>query len=370
MGAEVVVVGLTVGSSAHLLGRRLTMLADHGWRVHLVVGDEAGLPADLDPRVRVEVIPMARAIAPVADARALWAWWRLLRSLRPTVVLVATPKAGLLGGLAARFAGVPRRIYEVWGARWDGMAGSRGRLLRGADRVAFGAATETVSVSPSLASLVVESGVARRPPIVLPHWGSQGVDLDRFQPAAERPADRPPTIGFVGRLAADKGLSVLPSVVDHVRREVPDVVIRIAGGPDPADPLPDEVATWLASDPAVAQWGFTDDVPAFLRSIDVLVFPSRREGLPNAVIEAAASGVPTVAWRVTGCRDAVLDGETGFLVEEGDVVTMGNRLVALLRDEEQRRRLGRQARVFAEERFASDSVQRDLDSLVSRTVEE
>ena len=105
---------------------------------------------------------------------------------------------------------------------------------------------------------------------------------------------------------------------DAVREQYPDARLWLAGIPDPTDPLPAELTARLADDPAISTLGWTQQVPELLRESDVLVFPSAREGLPNAVLEAAASGVPTVAWDVTGVRDAIENGVTGRLVPPGD----------------------------------------------------
>jgi glycosyltransferase involved in cell wall biosynthesis len=114
--------------------------------------------------------------------------------------------------------------------------------------------------------------------------------------------------------------------------------------------------------------GSVHDMPAFYRGIDVLCFPSVREGLPNAVIEAAACGVPTVAWNATGLPDAIVNNETGFLVPIGDVAAMTERLVTILSSDAERSRLSRSARAFVERSFEANHVQglfvRDLAVLL------
>jgi glycosyltransferase involved in cell wall biosynthesis len=115
--------------------------------------------------------------------------------------------------------------------------------------------------------------------------------------------------------------------------------------------------------------GSVTDMPAFFHGIDVLCFPSLREGLPNVVIEAAACQVPTVAWRVTGLEDAVRDGETGFLSAYGDLESMIQNITTLLRQDSKRLLFGSAARRHAEEYFAADAVQaRKADDLVAQVV--
>jgi glycosyltransferase involved in cell wall biosynthesis len=209
-------------------------------------------------------------------------------------------------------------VFQVRGARWDGVAGRDGRLLRAADRLTARSATDVLAVSRSLADLLIEERIVRRRPVVLGHGGSKGVDTDAFTPDPDRVMDpNAPVLGFAGRLSVDKGIADVVAVADALRGDRPGLRLQIAGAVDPAQPIPADVQRavegyeWLGT---VAR----TDMPAILRGWDLLVFPSVREGLPNVVIEAAACGVPTVGWDVTGVRDAVRPGDSGLLVPLGD----------------------------------------------------
>lgn len=351
----VVLVGVTVPMSLSLLGSRLALMADRGWEVHVAVGEPVPAKYQPDPRVVVHIVPMTRQMTPVSDVRSLWDWSALIKRVRPTIVVGATPKAGLLSMLAARRRGVRHRVFEAWGARWDGVPGTRGRILRVADRLTVRSASHTVAVSDSLADLFIKEQVAPQRPRVIGFGGTQGVDVQRFNPASEAVTE--PVVGFVGRLAADKGLTDLCEAMSIVRASIPGAQLEIAGEADAADPLDEETGSWLAQDPLNRLIGQTDDVPTFLRSLSVLCFPSHREGLPNAVLEAAATGVPVVGWDVTGVRDAVINGLTGYLVPLGDHETMAKRVIELLQDPERRATLGAAARSFACDRFDSRLVQ-------------
>ena len=112
-----IVVGVTVPFSLILFRKRLSALCDHGWDVHVVVGEP--IPPDFaqDSRITTHLIPMKRGLSPFGDLVALFRWVRQLRSLAPAIVLGATPKAGLLSMLAGKIDRVPQRVFEVWGAR-------------------------------------------------------------------------------------------------------------------------------------------------------------------------------------------------------------------------------------------------------------
>ncbi len=355
-----IVIAVTVPMSVALFGGIPAELARRGWRVHFVTGEPVESSRRI-PGVEFHVVPMRRAISPLADLGAVAGFRRLLREIRPDVVWAATPKASLVGLLAARLAGVPHRVFHVWGCRWDRGHGAKAWLVKQADRVACGCATEVIPVSRSLATLLKDERITTRPITVLGEGGTKGVDLAGFRPRDEpRRADEPPVIGFLGRLSRDKGIGQLPAILAEVRKSVPDVRCLVVGGEDRDDPPDAAALAALRADPAVEMLGAVSDVPSAIRRMDVLCFPSLREGLPNAVIEAAACGVPTVAWDATGSRDAVRDGETGFLVPGRDASRMAGRIVELLSDAGRLAAAGRAARALVERHWGSEAVEREM----------
>ena len=294
-------------------------LVQAGWDVHLICAPGPWPAGEPPAAVVVHEIDMLKTISPRHDVRALAQWTALLRELQPDVVIGGSPKGALLAMTAGRLAGVPRRIHLHRGARWETLTGSARAFTRAADKMTARAATEVVAVSHSLAQLLQSSGITRDRAIVLANGGSKGVDLSRFHPTVSTVRQhRPPTLGFVGRLSADKGLDDALAALAQVRGDHPDARLVVIGDVDHADPPAEETLARLSTDPAVDWQGWRTDVPDALRAFDVLVFPSAREGLPNAVIEAAASGVPAVGWDVTGVRDAICDGYSGTLVRFGD----------------------------------------------------
>lgn len=175
--------------------------------------------------------------------------------------------------------------------------------------------------SDSLADLMVRAGVTRQRPVVLGSGGSKGVDLSTFYPSPAHIYDpKTPRLGFLGRLTSDKGLGDALAVLDSIRVRYPGARMEVIGALDAASPETPAVVRRLESDPSIA---WLQHIPArmvadHMRTWDLLVFPSLREGLPNAVVEAAACGVPTVGYRTTGVVDAVGEGISGMLVRKGD----------------------------------------------------
>jgi glycosyltransferase involved in cell wall biosynthesis len=280
-------------------------------------------------RVAVHGVNMARRITPLADLRAVASLSTLLVRLRPAVVHAHTPKGGLLGMLAARLAGIPRRVYHVHGLPFTTREGPARALLRRTEHVACGLATDVLCVSRSVRDVLVRERLCAEDRARVLGGGSvNGVDAGRFRPAtpAERAAARGRlglpqdafVVGFVGRIVREKGVAELAEAFRRLRGSVPTAHLVVVGPEEAQYPVPAAVVAALRADPHVRLRGLDWETPALYPAFDVVALPSHREGLPVVPLEAAASGLPVVATRVVGCVDAVIDGETGTLVPPRD----------------------------------------------------
>jgi glycosyltransferase involved in cell wall biosynthesis len=356
------VFGLNVPLSVPLYGGLFARLRDAGLEVQVVTRE----PVPLDDRrtgFAYQCIPMRWAIAPFADFWTLSPRMSLIREFRTDLVWLATPKASFLGRITAWAGGVPRRIHHVWGCSWDGMTGRFAAVVRFLDHLACRGAIENIAVSRSFARLLSHHRMSADRSELLEYGGTKSVDLDRFCPDGEAffCLHDPPTVGIVGRFARDRDIAFLPRIFARVQAFIPEVRLLVAGWINSDAPSPAATYAALEADPAVDCLGqVRDDTPA-MRRMDVLCFPSRREGLPNAVIEAAAvCGVPTVGWRVTGTEDAVDEGQTGHLVPPFGIGAMAERIVSILSSPTLRREFARNARAFVAERWCSSRVEESI----------
>lgn len=349
------VVACTVPVTAATFYREtLAELRERGYEVHVVTSPGPQV-ATLEQLVHaVHPLPMHRGVSPRQDLVGLVRWLLLLIRLRPQVVLGGTPKAGLLSMLAARVMRVPRRTYLLQGLRLEGSSGLQRRILALMERLASRCSHRVVAVSPSLAREYERLGLNAGRDVFVPHHGSShGVDTERFRP---EPGDlalgarigltaEVPVVAFVGRLTADKGPDTLIQALSSVAASGTRVQLLVLGAQDEPDSQ-----TYLArleqlgERVGVLVLGHFDDIRPYLALADLLVLPTRREGMPNVVLEAAAMGKPSVTTTATGAVDSVVDGVTGLLVDPDDGEAMGRAIARLLADAELRQQMGRASR--------------------------
>lgn len=366
-----IVVGITNHETCLVLKGRLRALREAGFRVTLVSSPGAWLGSTAASEgVEWQAVPMCRRIAPFADMISLWRLWRFLHRLKPDMVEFSTPKAGLLGTLAARFCGVQRRIYLLRGLKLETAQGLKRRVLLLAERLTAASAHLVLCNSESLRAQALALGIAPAAKLELLGGGSsRGVDMEQYSPGESNVRERyglprdAHVVGFVGRLTRDKGLPELVEAFDEILRAEPETYLMLVGWFDASeDVLGRGVRRRIESHPRIRLTGFVECTEAYYRAMDVLVLPTWREGFPNVVLEAAATGIPVVTTMSTGSRDSVVPEVTGLLIPPGYPEAIREAVVKLLRDPERRLQMGKAARAWVLEHYIDGRV-------LSRTVD-
>ena len=349
-------------------------LHQRGFDVTLVTGPETGPEGSLldDARAdgyRVLVFKsLRRNPRPILDLVALISLWRFFRRERPDIVHTHSSKAGILGRMAARLAGVPVIIHTNHGLPFHPR---QNRLVRGfwkfLERRVAPATRKFICVGETMKRASIEAGLApperhevvysgmEIPPVS--HYASSRADLrPRFGIL-----DSEPVIAWVGRLVAQKGPRDFLEVLDIVMSRDGKVKARIVGdGP---------LRAGLESAVAAKPWGdrvvFTgrvapEIVSSYLSVADVAVLTSYWEGLPRVAVQAALAGLPVVAYDVEGASEVVSSGKTGFLVEVGDKRSLADRVIDLLLMPDRGRAMGKRGREFVGDRF---EAKRMIDAL-------
>ncbi len=356
---------LPIARAAHAAGADVivaTRVDAHGARI------EAG-------GFRLVPLPWRRRTTnPWRETRAFFAIFRLYRRERPDIIHHVALKPAVYGGIAARLARAPVQVNAIAGLGFTEVSRAPHarvlrRVMRAVLRFAWGGrGAHAIVQNPDDADVLVAARLLDRAHVHLIR--GSGVDVDRFRPAPE-PGGRPVAV-YTGRFIASKGIRELVAAARLLRARGVDLEVRLVGEPDPDNPesiAEREVRGWEAEG-LITRQPWVDDVAPVWRDAHIAVLPSYREGLPKALLEAAACGRPAVACDVPGCREVVTDGENGLLVPARDAPALADALARLAADPDLRRRMGESGRARVEREFSEGRIVDETMDVYRRVIAE
>ncbi len=298
---------------------------------------------------------------------------RILVALKPDVVFSFFVKPSIYGTLAARFAGVPRRIAMLEGLGHIYTQTKPGftikkkvlQFIHGAlstfaytfaDKVVFLNSDDPIDLSRKM--------FLKKDKIHI--LGPIGVNLLEY-PKASLDLEKPTRFIFVARLLAEKGIFEYIAAARIVKQEAPDVEFVVLGGQDNENPSalsPDQLNTAI-EDKIIIYPGFVDNVSDWIASSHVFVLPSYREGAPRSAQEAMAMGRAVITTDVPGCRDMVIDGCNGFLVPPWDSQALAKKMLFFVKHKESIRIMGEASYQIAQQRFDVSRINRNFEKILT-----
>ncbi len=321
-------------------------------------------PDDYSARLETELgcryVPVRmenKGTNPAKDAQLTRRFYKIYRREKPDVVLHYTIKPNIYGTLAARLAGVPS-INNVSGLGTVFLVPNLvSRVALGLYRVAFRYPRQVFFQNADDRRLFVQRGLVRA--AIAGLLPGSGVDTARFRPAAAFGRNAPFVFLMVARVLYEKGIEEYFEAARLVRQAVPGTRVQLLGALDEAGGVGVPRATfegWLAAGD-IEYLGRSDDVAAHLHRADCVVLPSYREGTPKTLLEAAACGKPLVTTDVPGCRDTVLDGQSGYLCQVRSGPDLAAKMLRMLHlPAAELEQMGRAGRRLAETRFDEQLV--------------
>ena len=319
-------------------------------------------------------VEMTRKITPFKDLTAIWKLYVFLKKERPFMVHSHTPKAGLVGMLAAKLAGVPNRWHTVAGLPLLEATGFKRSILDFVEKIIYACATKVLPNSSGLKEIIIENKYCKTEKLsIIGQGSSNGIDTAYFNPDfyadVEKEALRN-ELGikksdfvfiFVGRLVSDKGINELVKSFVALREKEQNVKLLLVGDfEEDLDPLLPSTIEALAKNDSIIQAGFQNDVRPFFSISDVLVFPSYREGFPNVVMQAGAMGLPSIVSNINGCNEIIKQDRNGLIVPVKDEMSLLENMELIYKDQVLYRTLLMNSRIEIQSKYERKVIWEEL----------
>ena len=285
-----------------------------------------------DEGIRVIEVEMTRTISPIKDLVSLWKIYKLIKKEKPFIVHSHTPKAGTLGMMAAKLAGVPNRLHTIAGLPLLVATGAKRKLLDFVDKITYACATKIYPNSLGLKDIIIQNGYTKPSKLkVIANGSSNGIDVNHF--SIENISEETKTtlreelniieddivFVFVGRLVTDKGINELISAFKKLSADYQNIKLLLVGTfESELDPLHDSTLNEIESNNNINNVGWQTDVRPYFAISNVLAFPSYREGFPNVVMQAGAMELPSIVTNINGCNEIIKGGVNGLIIPPKD----------------------------------------------------
>ncbi len=313
-----------------LLGKQLTFMNQY-YDVTAISADKENLDrVGKELGVKTHTIEMTRKITPLKDLKSLWDMYTYLKKEKPEIVHSHTPKAGLIGMLAAKLAGVKVRLHTVAGLPLMETTGIKRKVLNQVEKLTYACATNVYPNSKGLYDFILKEKLGKVDQLkVIGNGSTNGIDVnyfdsslfsddDSFRLRQELNISKDDFVFiFVGRLVKDKGINELVSAFKSLQISNTPTLKLLLVGPleQDLDPLSQEVLDEIENNPGIVSVGFRKDVRPYFAMSNALAFPSYREGFPNVVLQALAMGLPALVSNINGCNEIVAHQQNGLIFQ-------------------------------------------------------
>lgn len=316
-------------------------------------------------KVAVFPIEMTRQITPVKDVLAVIKLYFFLKKTKPFIVHTHTPKAGIVGMLASKLAGVPNRLHTVAGMPLLEQRGLKRKILDFVEKLTYSCATKVYPNSFKMKDIIIENAYCPTSKLkVLGNGSSNGINTSYFDESHFSENDKAslkselgisPTdfvFVFVGRIVADKGINELIAAFIDIQKLRKEVKLLLVGPfEQELDPLNEETLNQINSNKSIISVGYQLDVRPYFAISNSLVFPSYREGFPNVVMQAGAMGLPCIVTDINGCNEIIENQKNGCIIPVKNQKVILESMINFIDDKEQFFEMQQNARNMIVSRF-------------------
>lgn len=314
------------------------------WEISFICSDDSAFANNLPEYIHYYPVHMERGIS-FGGIQAMLEIKKIFKKEKFDLVQYSTPNASLYASIAAKMTGVPVRLYCQWGMAYVGFEGLKRKIFRLVEKFVCSLSTWVEPDSNSnLAFAHSEKLYPKWKGSVVGNGSACGVDLSKFN-VSKRQEYRKKirekfklnendfVFGFVGRITRDKGINELLAAFQAIQNKYPNAYLMMVGINENDSTIDDDLFVWSKGSDRVIYSGVTNVVEQYLSAMDTFILPSYREGFGMGVVEAEAMGVPVIVTNIPGPTDAMIDGETGIVVEKKSVTSLLKAMNKLLDNE-------------------------------------
>lgn len=310
-------------------------------------------------------LPLTRKITPLRDFICIVRLYLYLKREKPLIVHSQTPKAGLIGMIAAFLARVPIRMHDVVGLPLMEKTGAKYYLLYWVEKIVYACAHQVYPNSHGLKEYMIKTKMAKHQKMtVLGNGSSNGIDVEYFSKRHFSAASKTAFLEkwqllsndfvflFIGRLVGDKGVNELVKAFDLLSKTEKNIKLLLVGPyENDLDPLKGHTEEIIKNNPWIITTGYQEDVRSFLAHASCFVFPSYREGFPNVVLEAAAMEKPIIVTDINGSNEIIFDKVNGLVIPKKDIQKLKDAMSLIYSNKEFREKMVVNARKGIAEKF-------------------
>ena len=329
------------------------------WDISFICSDENDFGLSLPKYIHYFPVQMERGIS-IAGVKAMLEMKKIFKREKFDLIQYSTPNASLYASMAGRLAHVPVRLYCQWGIAFVGFQGLKRKIFQMEEKYVCHLSTHIEPDSNSNLRFAHEIGLyPKGKGSVIWNGSACGVNLTKFDISNKEEyrkdireqldiSEDAFVYGFVGRITRDKGVNEL---LEAYKKLNDDSYLIMVGPSEVDETINQELYTWASENEKTKFTGYTTVVEQYLSAMDCYILPSYREGFGMGVVEAEAMGVPVIVTDISGPTDAMIDNETGIVVQKADVESLYNAMISIREDKVRYFAMAEKAHDFAVNNF-------------------
>jgi len=324
--------------------------------------------------IKTYTVEMTRTITPIKDLKAVFQLYKFFRKERPFIVHTHTPKAGTVGMLAARLAGVPHRLHTIAGLPLLEVKGKKRKLLNAVEKFTYNCSTLILPNSFGLERIILDEKFTTAKKIkVIGNGSSNGINTEHYDTAHVSETKKqqlrddlqiaPQDIVFIfiGRIVKDKGINELVKAFDSLSKKHLNCKLLLVGSRENhLDPLLPETEQLIKNHSQIIATGVQKDIRPYVAISHVLTFPSYREGFPNVVLQASCMELPCIVSNINGCNEIIEQNLNGLIIPVKNELALENAMTYMIENPEKRQAMIKHSRSRILERYKQEFVWNEM----------